>query len=304
MKILGYLRIPVSIALFALVIRFVKPASLLENVGNAAPGIIAAAFGIVVCGHLIRIAKWEVLTRPFELNVSHGRLALYYLYGLFFNLLLPGNVGGDAVKGLALGSHVGNRVTALTSVIVDRFTGLLAVLLISTGALLTNIDRIADKRICLILAFFWTCVLAVLFVVFRTGTGGRIGVVKRFREAAKRYREHKTSVAAALLAAFAFQIVAVLNNYMVASSIGVPNADIADFFAMLPIAFVVAMLPISIGGLGAREWAYWFLFTGVLGYPEAAMVTVSILIFTCEVILAIIGGIAYAFAPKRKTNET
>ena len=122
--------------------------------------------------------------------------------------------------------------------------------------------------------------------------------------AANDYRRRSWRVLAALLLAFAFQSLTILNNYMVARSIGLPPGNLLDFFAMLPIAFVVAMLPISIGGLGAREWAYFFLFTEILDYDKDLMIGVSILVFTCEVFLAITGGITYLFSRNNRKNET
>ncbi|MDP2688907.1 MAG: lysylphosphatidylglycerol synthase domain-containing protein, partial [Deltaproteobacteria bacterium] len=62
---------------------------------------------------------------------------------------------------------------------------------------------------------------------------------------------------------------------------------------------VVAMLPISLSGLGLREGAFVFLFTRVGATQEQAL-TLSLMWFAIAAIVSVIGGIEYVRMGGRK----
>ena len=68
------------------------------------------------------------------LEVSAGRAFRLHMIGIFFNGLIPGGTGGDLVKGFYLfKDHApGRRALALTSMAMDRFLGLYALLTVGT----------------------------------------------------------------------------------------------------------------------------------------------------------------------------
>ncbi len=63
-------------------------------------------------------------------------------------------------------------------------------------------------------------------------------------------------------------------------------------FAFISLADLVRLMPISIGGLGVREWALVALFASV-GVSQEKAVTFSLLAFAPIYLNAIAGGIIY-----------
>ena len=63
---------------------------------------------------------------------------------------------------------------------------------------------------------------------------------------------------------------------------------------LLPIIWLITMVPITINGLGLREGAFIFLFTEIGMAKEMAM-AISILFLLQTIIQGIIGGLFFLF---------
>jgi hypothetical protein len=69
----------------------------------------------------------------------------------------------------------------------------------------------------------------------------------------------------------------------------------------LPVITLITLLPISIGGLGARELAMMYMF-GSLGIGRDSVVAVSLTVHAMNLVLSLAGGplfIADQFARRR-----
>ncbi|MEJ2309302.1 MAG: lysylphosphatidylglycerol synthase transmembrane domain-containing protein [Gammaproteobacteria bacterium] len=72
-----------------------------------------------------------------KLSQSYN-LSLYYL-GMFYNLFLPGGIGGDGYKVYLLNKNYHKKVLTLTkALLLDRISGLIALLLFTTFLLLIS----------------------------------------------------------------------------------------------------------------------------------------------------------------------
>lgn len=54
-----------------------------------------------------------------------------YLIGYFFTNLMPSNVGGDVVRSYYIGRHIGSQSHAAVSVFIERFSGILLLLVLA-----------------------------------------------------------------------------------------------------------------------------------------------------------------------------
>src|SRR5262249_53870536 len=96
-----------------------------------------AARAVHVAAQGVSAVRWQVLARPLGFAQPLRRFVGLYFVGMFFNLLLPTSVGGDAVRALALDAGSGRRMAAFLSVLLDRLSGLLVLLTVAcTAALL------------------------------------------------------------------------------------------------------------------------------------------------------------------------
>ncbi len=95
---------------------------------------VALALSAVLLGMFVRAYRWGLLLRGIKSNVNYRRLVELYFAGSFFNTFLPSGFGGDAVRIIEVAKDVPARIAAGT-VIVDRLTGIMALLILALVAL-------------------------------------------------------------------------------------------------------------------------------------------------------------------------
>ena len=95
----------------------------------------------------------------------------------------------------------------------------------------------------------------------------------------------------ALLFSLGLQINTVFHYYLIARGLGL-EIPLIYFFAIVPLAVLILLLPVSINGIGVRENVYVF-FLGQLGVGMAASIALSWISFALVLIFAVAGGVIY-----------
>jgi len=263
------------------------------------------ALGLYALSHFLSIIRWQLLLAAEGIQVPLWRLAVLYLQGAFFNLFLPSLIGGDIFRGYAIHRTTQGHDAAIASVLLDRLTGFAALIAIALTAQGLAFQRVQDARLLLItLAVTGVFVLVTVGLLHdrakRLAQGiFRIPNLARFQsklqgliEALHRYRSHHRAIGQALLLSAVLQALVILAYYVVGSglSLGVP---ILDFFLFVPVITFVAMLPVSVAGLGVREGSTVYFFTG-LGVDAAAALSMSLAWFSLSVLVSALGGLIFA----------
>ena len=78
-------------------------------------GDAAAAFGVLIAAQVVSALRWRWLARPLGFGGPLRRYVGFYFVGMFFNLLLPTSVGGDAVRAVYLNAGAGRPVVGSTA---------------------------------------------------------------------------------------------------------------------------------------------------------------------------------------------
>jgi uncharacterized protein (TIRG00374 family) len=250
------------------------------------------------CGNLVAAAKWKLLLRdqPFTALLKLNFIGQYYA------MLLPGQVAGEAVKAYRLGKGKHNAEQIAASVIIDRITGFLGLLLVGVvGAALSS--TAVRQQIFSAMLFAIVALLALLFsfhlpwwtriiesVENRGPRTARIlGQLHRLLTAWKAYAQSPLLMLASVLLGACFQLIAVWINYQIGQQLGLQVA-ISDWCWIFGVVSIVTALPFTIGGLGLREGS----FVGSLALlgiaPEKAM-GLSFVVFSLLLAGAAIGGV-------------
>jgi uncharacterized membrane protein YbhN (UPF0104 family) len=202
-------------------------------------------------------------------------LKLYYL-GMFYNLFLPGGIGGDAYKVYYLQKNYGGATKKLiAATLLDRLSGVvvlgfLALLL----ALFSSLDQIiAGQSMALI-------ILSILaFPVFWF-------IHNKF------FKDFNPEFVKALLMGFGVQISQLVCAAFILWAIDAQGLFF-DYMTLFLVSSVVAVLPFTIGGVGARELVMLegvVLFSSLAAYnAQATALTFSILFFVITAISSLIG---------------
>lgn len=200
-------------------------------------------------------------------------LKLYYL-GMFYNLFLPGGIGGDGYKVYYLNKEYGGAVKKLVAAtILDRLSGVvvlgfLALLL----AVLSTFDTIFPGQ------NFVLLLLAVLsFPVFWL-------IHNRF------FKDFNPEFIRALIMGFGVQLSQLVCAAFILMAIDA-QGNYFDYMTLFLVSSVVAVLPFTIGGVGARELVMLkgvLFFATIHGEASTAM-AFSILFFLITAISSFIG---------------
>jgi len=264
---------------------------------------------------LVSAIKWSVLIKPQGIHASLPRLYLLYMFGYFFNNILPTSVGGDVVRAYELGKFEGKQKEAMASVFVERFTGLTILILFALLSVSLDPRFLRETKVVVPLALALGGYLGIVAVVFNRSSvffmeklvpakivGRLLKKVEGVQTAIYMYKNHKRSI----LYAMGYSIVFYVSSVLLVS-LGCLVFDfhvsLAKLSLAVPIMLVLFMMPISIGGIGLQEWAYYFVM-GMVGVPGAVGLSLGLLGRTTKVVMGLLGGAMYSLFSSYKTSGT
>ena len=281
----------------------------LDKVGAALksipPGLFILVLVLFLAGHAGAALKWWLLLdRAFPPLLA---IRAHYA-GLAANLCLPGAIGGDAVRaGLAQRAMKdGARVVAAAT--ADRLIDMIALLTITVLGLVLSARGGMDGGLVVQAALVIAAMLAGMIALPRLlplpwrlapALPGR-GFAERLATAFAALGRKPATLATAFVASVGIQAVFVTLAWWLAIAAGAEVA-IGHWMFAWPLAKIIAVLPVSLNGLGLRE-ATLAAFLAPFG-AEAAVIVAAGLIW--QAILFAAGGIgALVLALSGKTRKT
>ena len=239
----------------------------------AEPWSLLGGFMLIVTTRLLTAMKWHVLIHAKQLRPPYQFLLRVVFVSNFLGVFLPTGLGGDAVRMYSLAKVYKHAAESVSSVIVERLTGMTALLvMVIIGACLTIGDQLGRILIpnALVPAVLLFIVLAVLlsptgyrFTRWLTGlVSARYGfdILMRVDAAVRTYGQMPGSVMKSLGISIGVQLCRIISIYLVVVSLGV-DLTFVDVLILVPPAMFVGMLPVTVGGFGVREGAMVVLFS-------------------------------------------
>jgi uncharacterized membrane protein YbhN (UPF0104 family) len=276
-----FIRIGGSVAILGLMLAFVP----LHKLGAAMRKIPASMWFWVVAGylamHLIGVMKWRLTLRLSEAKLTFAQATRCYFAGLFGTVFLPSIVGGDVVRmGLAFRIHR-NRAGILLGSLVDRLLDIVALAAVAgAGALLLPGELEPRHR----------RIFAVLAIMGMVGIAGLLGLLaimpwrrlpfKLCRMLAKLRRAWRSMASKPLYVLLPLQLGILIQTGLVALAATIAAAcglhiPFRVWLLVWPLAKLIALVPITLGGLGVREAGLTALLAP-FGAPAALSVAVGL----------------------------
>jgi uncharacterized protein (TIRG00374 family) len=251
--------------------------------------------------------RWQQLARPLGFGVPLRRYVGLYFVGMFFNLVLPTSIGGDAVRAISLNAGSGRRMTAFLSVLLDRLSGLLVLLALACVAAvacpmplplwvqLAVGTAAGGAAVSLALLPASTRLLARLDVA---GTGRWQKPLAKIRHLAESlrgalivYRQYPRLLVTSTALSVLIQAAGVVTVALLGQAVGAP-APIAVYGVAVPMVALLTLLPVSLNGMGVRE-AGMILFLQPARVDPAMAVTVAFLWFSVQTAAGLVGAGVY-----------
>jgi uncharacterized membrane protein YbhN (UPF0104 family) len=255
-----------------LVFRKIEPDTTWQIIRNTHAGWLALAMLFYVASKVFCSYRLNGYFRDIGIFLKDREHLQLYGIGMFYNLFLPGGIGGDGYKVYLLHkSHQTPAKKLIRAVLLDRGNGL-GVLLFLMFALAVFLE--VDWPLPIELS----CIGLIGLILIPPGF---YGVMVLF------FKDFLGSLWSTTGFSFLNQVLQVISAYFILLALGVTDQFIAYLFVFL-VSSVVSVLPLTIGGVGARELVF------VLAYEYVAIdkntaVAFSLLFFLLTAITSLTG---------------
>ena len=299
------IKVAVSVGLLVLLFSRVDVSRLWSVARQASPAWLAAAllmyFGMVLASAL----RWGVLLRAQHVRLPFSFLTQSFLVATFFNNFLPSNIGGDVVRITDTAPAAGSKTLATTVVLIDRGLGLLGLaLMAATGASLMRRMAVGPVGPGMLWAGFGLGAIVATPALLIPETAAKLlqplrvfhqewvdARIAKLTYALTRFKETPTALAGCFAGAVLVQAILVLFYVAIARSMNIP-IGFAELAVIVPVSFIVQMIPLSVNGFGVREATFGFYFTR-LGLPLESALLVSFVGAALIMLFSLSGGVAY-----------
>jgi glycosyltransferase 2 family protein len=294
----------VSIVLIYWILRSTDLAEIATAVRSATLPLVLLAAMLHAVGHTLSALRWRTLLQAQGLQVPLLYLVKSHVVGLFFNHFLPSTIGGDGVRAYDSWRVGRNKANAVAVIFVDRFLGVLVLVLFAVGALLLS-DELAAAFPFL---YFWIPLLAVLGLLLAwllfLPPRPVSAFVARYRlpflpkvqntivDALAIFQGKRGALQKALGLSLLLQANVILYYYLIARALDFP-VPLYAFFVIIPVALLLMVIPISINAIGVRENIF-ILFLAVYGISRPEAVAFAWIAYGLLIVQGVVGGIVYA----------
>ncbi len=247
-------------ALLVAVIALADPARVLAQLRQAHVGWLLAGLAAAVASNVVSALRWRALARWLGADVSVRDATRWYFQAIGLNALLPGAVlGGDLYRAVVLRRAGQATLASSWSVVLDRVSGLWMLCAIGGlgAALCANVLapwlRLPAGAFTLLMlagTALWLMLPWVLPALLRYGG---VRWLAPLRAAAER-PDFNRQMGWQALASAAVQVLSAAALAGGGLALGVQLPLAAWAFAIAPV-FLMAALPVSVGGWGTREAA-------------------------------------------------
>lgn len=310
-----------SFALVWFVVQRVNFPDIVQRLGGAERPWLFAALTSAFLSIMLQAARWRILT----LSLLSWRQALVYTWiGLFYGAILPGGVSGDIAKGAAIALKDTTARSALLplSIVADRLAGLYALsvlFLVSAVAVLlggapsdAGLVRVATVGLILTAGFLGLATGLIsppgqkLLAAFAARPGGSFPsrIAARLAGVIGQYARTPGIWLRVLPLSFLNHAVNILTNSFLLLALG-GTLNWSQWIVFYSLISVLLMVPVSISGLGVRDWFALFFFPAA-GVLAEVGVAYSWLSLGLGLTIALIGGaiqLLEVFRPHRPDSQ-
>lgn len=311
--------ISVGLILYLVLTKFRDFRTVIETLRDINITFLLLSAATHVFGIWITAVRWQTLLKTQDVTLSLSYLTSTVLIGFFFNNFLPTTIGGDVFRAYDISRKSKLRVgSSLSIIVVERGSGVISAATYAVIALFLGFTAIGGQSIIIPIVIFFAVTLILAFFLLNPSflkldrLFEKVKFLAKIREKLenvyetfKSFKKYKFALAKVLFYSFCLQFAVILNYWLASKSLGI-ELGLTAFIFISPVVATIAMLPISIGGIGLRENSLVLIMTSLGAMEEKAAIT-SLLIFFMLIVIGIIGGIIYLVRPfilKRKEVST
>jgi len=274
-RFITILKIAISAILIYFIFTKVDFVEVLAILRRTNPIYLFLALALFVISKVIAAYRLNLYFHQLKVLLTQKSNLKLYLLGMFYNLFLPGGIGGDAYKGYLIKKKFEIKTKKVVSVLVlDRLSGLLLLFIYACLlAIILDNESLEQFR----MLFVFTILISV--VAFW-------GLNRRF------FRDMLPVFWKSFFHSALVQLAQLASAYFILKSLGIEMDAVAYLFIFL-LSSIVSVLPLTIGGIGSREVTFYYGAT-LLGLDQNTSVGISMVFFLITAAVSFL-GIYYHF---------
>jgi hypothetical protein len=313
----------ISIVLIGVIISWIDVRELSSILADANILYIALALVIATVSRLLMAFKWNLLLRAKDIHLSWYEVAKIYYTASFLGVILPSTIGSDVIKAYRVSRSRFPLADIVTSIVVERILGLMALLLFGSVGVVIYVTRYSDsdpRTVQIVYVVVGVTLLSVSLFCVSLSTSFSRGVYRLLgkcegggvvawvsRELAKLYRSYqlysrsKGTLALFFVLTCVENVLPIIRPFVVAVALN-GHVPLGYLFVIVPIALLVIRLPIAFDGFGFHEGIYVY-FLGLIGMSRDMAFGIGLvnhLIF----LVALLPGCAFYLAGEREVVKT
>lgn len=277
------LRFLVTVSLVFYLSTKIELKSLFEIIGKANLPLFLLSSLLYILSSFLSTLRWQILISR-GADIKKSTLFSLYMIGAFFNQFLPGIMGGDFVKVYYLRKLIGLKDAAI-SVFFDRYIGFSALLTLGFLFFCILWWKMQTNWLIFLVPLMFLMLLLISLLAFKLG---RLPILKELKYFILGFTSRELLIA--FLYSLLIQSTVVLSVYLIFLCLNI-KVNFLELFVYLAVIITLTTLPISISGIGVREWAFMVFFGSSIGNENS--VAVSLLWFFSVVLASAYGGIEY-----------
>jgi glycosyltransferase 2 family protein len=300
------IKVAVSVGLLALLVSQVDWAAIHDSLSLAMlPALIAGTLLLMLPSLAIAI-RWYVLLEAMEHPVPFRWSLRQAFIGVFFNQCLPTSIGGDGYRIIVAKQRGLDWRDATASVLVERYVGLICLLLVAACGMVPLALSLTSEAITGLLILV---VAGAIFGAFGVAAVAEIAtfrklpgivtkllnwwIVGRILGLIRRVVRSQRILGILLVTSVIGHLVNSIAVWMLGQSIGV-EVGIGTYLAVLSLAVLATLIPLSIAGWGIRDGVIVGLL-GAVGVAHEQALVLSIGFGVMLLLASLPGGILFWF---------
>ncbi len=297
------LRLAATALILTLILRSINLSQVLNVLKQTRLDYLAAALLLQFSSTAVSAYRWQLIMQNLQFGQNFAFYWRSYFKGMFFNQGLPTSIGGDAMRMLDVAKLGFRKRDALYGVMVDRIIGLGALLSLTLLAYLLSpnlLPKPVHRPILMIISlgaagFFGIFIINYFTWLNRFPKLTVINTIAQRLHQALSFRRILLVIASLLI-----PFLALLGFFATGWALGL-EYSLMTYFALVPPALVLTVVPISVAGWGVREGALVSLFS-LIGADKTAVLMMSLLYGITLIIVSLPGLITYLKGRHDKTH--
>jgi uncharacterized protein (TIRG00374 family) len=242
------------------------------------PWLLVVNFAVFGCIIALATARWRSLLGLANAKLSWGRAFRLHMVAVFFNTVIPGNVGGDVLKALyvARDEDASKRPAILLIVILERALGLAGLLLLGGLVVATRAPMLLERGLgtmvwtvlglaaSSLLGLIGLTVAARLWgakLIERTAGPSRLAkLLNQILRGMVLLSARPRVLALALAQSMALHALSMAYFTLLARYVSGTAVSYGDVATVFPLGLLTIVLPISPAGFGVGHLAFDRLF--------------------------------------------